>query len=334
MTISLEEIFNKTAVDAHTVFPHALEKLVILLVPNSDTPVYVSPGVANQLTKNTAIMKRVVEILTDKMRARDCVGMAGRNWQLYGTHIDLIALDKENERGAFSDRYTKNMRLILTLNHEIGHLILKNGHPSSEVSAQLAESAATAYAMLLHIQLFGKDTDHAGDYAGTRAFLMVALSDTTHYVADTVEKVFQLAEDTDISDLSLLETAALADKIATECRMDDKILEKIRNAYLPVNEACKIQIGNDEEITKKFYSEDKEAYALFCRETVAVMKSHPYDPDILKAGKRFLNYPAIKNFLMESVKTDSCWKQALSFLNTPATGTPTISPGRTLSPSI
>ena len=214
------------------------------------------------------------------------------------------------------------MRVIYNLDHEIGHHILKGGYPSGSFwsAYQFAESVSDAYATLRHIQRFGKNTDHLGGYGESRAFLIVLNPDIAHYTTDTIQRAFQIAEETDISKLSLRETAALAEKITDECRINDEMIEKLYTAFQPVYAAVKKNIGGVPDILVKLYGRDKEAYEFFCHETLAVMKKHRHDPDIFKAGKQFLSYPAIKKFMIKSAKTDSYYKEALSFIENPETG--------------
>ena len=281
MEASLAQTFNETTAAAYEAFPQKLKKLVVLLTPSSDTPVYASPDVANRLSKSADALRKDVAEITEYMQAQHWVGYAGRKYNLAGTFVDLIALDKSPE-GLFSRRYTKNMLSIFNLDHEIGHHILRNGCVTAKVSEALAENAADAYAMLRHIQRFGKNTDHAGGIVENRACNIVLLADSEHSTADAVEKVIRLSEEMDISGLSLRETAALAEKIADECCLDDKTLKNIRKAFKPINDSL-------------------------------------HKRDIFKAGKRFLNTPAIKKFMTESAKTDPCWKEALSFIDNPET---------------
>ncbi len=312
MQTHLEQTFNETAAAAYEAFPQELEKLVVLLVPSSDTPVFISPQVADQLTKDTAAIKKAVTSLTTSMQIRGAAGLANRYYYLAGTRVNLIALDNKNPLGVFSRRFTKEMSLLFALDHEIGHHILKNGYPTGKVSGQLAESAASAYAALRHIQRFGTNT--LGAEGERAAHTIVLRSNIEHYTTDAVHKALQIPME-EISGLSLHETAALAEKIADECRLDYKTLEKIRAAFRPVYESCKKHIGGNADIAKKLYAEDREAYTLFCRETVSVMRSHPGDPDIFKAGKEFLNYPPVRKFMTEAAQTDSSWQRTLGFID-------------------
>ena len=318
MQQALPEIFNETAAAAYAEFPCELRDLVILLVPDTETPVFVSPEIAEHLTKSVAAVKKVLAEVTDILHKKVWSALASTEYFIDRKRINLIAVNHEIRRAFFSERYTPEMRFAYILDHEIGHHILQNGMFSLGVSAQQSESAADAFAILRHIQRYGKDTDNAGGEAGRVAHRLVLCGDSEHYSSDSIERAIEYANEIDISGLSLRETAALAEKISRECYFrDDTRLNQICDAFLPVQEACKAQIGDVREITEKFYGEDKEAYALFCRETLAVMKNRQNDPDIFKARKRFLSYAPVKKFMIESAaaETDSYWKDALSFIN-------------------
>jgi len=317
MQESLTKTFNKTAAAAYKAFPRELSHLVILLVPSSDTPVFVSPAIADKLTKDTAEIKKYVEKLAKKMVAMNAAGLASKYEYLADTRINLIALvDDKNIRGIFSERYTKEMRVIFNLDHEIGHHILKNGYSLSpdRSARQLAEGVSDAYAMLRHIQRFGNNTDHAGFYGESRAY-SILYGDTEHYTTNTVQRTIQVADEMDISGLSLQETVKLAEKIALECRISSEALEKIRDAYQPVAQACKNHVGSPFVIANKLYNEDKDAYALYCEGTVAVMIRHRNDADIFRAGKQFLSYPPIRKFMVKLAETYPDWKTTLDFVD-------------------
>src|ERR1700722_2395869 len=101
---SLAQEFNETATAAYRVFPRELERLAVLLVPSSDTPVYVSPAVARELTKNTAAIGQAIAKLAEKMHELKAVGLAGNKYPLAGTSVNLIALrDSKEIKGLFSD---------------------------------------------------------------------------------------------------------------------------------------------------------------------------------------------------------------------------------------
>jgi len=306
MQSSLAQEFNKTATAAYRVFPKELERLTVLLVPSSDAPVYVSPTVARALTQSTAAVNDSVRELAKTMHDLNAVGVASNGYTLGGTPVNLIALQDSSEiKGLFSDRFTREMDIIFTLDHEIGHHIVKNGHPTSRffgASPHLTESAADAFAMLRHIQRFGKNTDQAGNLAQKVAGYAVLFADTEHYTTNALQRAIKVADEMGdyIFSLPLHQTAELAAKIAAESELDRKALKRIRDAYKSCARNCEARIGNRRDVLTKLYDGDKDACALYCRETLAVMRRHQNDPAVFKAGKEFLNYPPVKKFMMEA----------------------------------
>ncbi|MFH1158997.1 MAG: hypothetical protein V1721_09015 [Pseudomonadota bacterium] len=298
MQKSLAQIFNEMAAAAHEAFPEELKNLVVLIIP-SGTPIYVSPEIADHLSNNVAAVKRAVEERTNYMRANDFGGVASDDYPLAEATVKMLAMLALDEKsgGIHSPRYTKEMRAIADLDHEIGHLIVENGFSSSVACEHLAECAADAYAALRHIQHFGRKTDYF-EYCTYVDQVVLGLS-PKHYTDAVTQRVKQLAGETDISGLSLRETAALAGKIALECSLDDKTLEKISVAFSPAANAFK-EAG-----------ELDDAVFLNC---IEVMLEHKDDPDVYRAGERFLNRPDIKEYLENKAKTDPYWRNALDFI--------------------
>ena len=330
MQQSFAQTFNETAAAAYAAFPRELRGLAVVIT-DADTPVFVSPEIAEHLTKNIAGVKEVLAEVTDILHKKVWSALASPDYPVAGVSVKLIALNPESRRAFLSERYTQEMRLAYILDHEIGHHILSNGMFSLGVSAQQCESAADAFATLRHIQRYGKDTDNAGGEAGRVAHRLVLCADSDHYTSGSIERAIEVADEIDISNLSLRETVALAEKISRECYFrSDFALRDIVDAFRPVYDACKTNIGGVGEITEKFYGEDKEAYALFCRETLAVMRNHQNEPNVFKAGKRFLSYAPVKKFMMEesATETGNEWKRALDFINThkPAVNSPQPEP--------
>ncbi|MFH1159001.1 MAG: hypothetical protein V1721_09035 [Pseudomonadota bacterium] len=292
----LAQIFNEMAAAAHKVFPEELENLVVFLLSSSDPVIYAAPEIAKHLANNPAAVKKAVEQATNYMSSRHIDGIAERDYPLAGDFVSRIAL-YENPDGICFSRYTEEMRAISRINHEIGHLVVENGYAYVPASKHLADCAADAYAALRHIQQFGKETDYFEYYSFAHA--AVFGNSTSHYTDDVIQRVKQLSEETDISRLSLRETAELAGKIALEYSLNEKTLKKISTAFSPVADAYKKAGGLDDTVLRK---------------CIEVMREHKDDPDIFKAGARFLNYPSYKEGLENKAKTDPYWRNALDFI--------------------
>jgi hypothetical protein len=325
MEQSLAQEFNDTAAAAYAAFPEQLARLVILLTPDTDTPVYVSPQVADELTKSTAEIREAVAKYTGVLKANNASGLAEYKASLAGTPVNLIALDSKNIMGIFTERFTKEMRAIFNLDHEIGHHIIRNGTPSLEkgVTLHKSECAADAFAMLRHIQRYGKNTDRAGNRSENIAYCITLLSDMVHYTSAALQQAFEVADKMgdDFFKLSLHETAELAATIADDTALVGVTLKKIAEAYLPVANYCKANMGNGQEIVRKLYDADAtEAHTILCQGVVSVMANpaNSNDPDIFNAGKRFLSAPQLKEFMTKAAATETggYWKSALGFINT------------------
>ncbi|MFH1158999.1 MAG: hypothetical protein V1721_09025 [Pseudomonadota bacterium] len=315
MQESSAQKLGKAAAAAHKAFPEELKDLVVLTT-SSELPAYIAPEIANRLAKSTAILREIVKRATDYMREQNSTGFTNTAYALDGVVVKLLALN-ENPKALFSTRFTREMKVAAVFDHEVGHLAVENGLPSGTVSEHLAECAATAYAALRHVQQFGKETEFF-EYHNYASQIVFGVS-PKHYTDDVIQRVKQLAEETDVSGLSLRETAELAGKIALECSLDEKTLEKISAAFRPVADAYKEAGGGFEDA--------------FLQKCVQVMLLHKDDPDISKAGKRYLNYPPVKEYIKNKAKTEPGWEDALDFIKNPPVTPLKKSSGRALQAS-
>ncbi len=313
MNKPLSQIFNETAEAARRAFPYALHNLVVILAPSSGQPVYISPDIAAQLSQEVEAIRETVEQATQYMHQRNAGGFAKGAHTIGTTEVKLIALNSK-VAGIFSEKYTQEMRAILTLDHEIGHHVVSNGSSAVTHSRPLSESAADAFAMLRHIQRFGNSGDYAGDRSHGIASSIVLYADSDHYTSEAITKAVQTSQTRDITHMSLEDTARLAAEIAYETHQDDKTLEKIRTAYLPVYFACMKYAGSPQIIVEKFCAQEPDLLTLICNETLHAMQRHQDDPEILKTGKDVLNYKPIKEFMINQSKTDPYWKEQCAWL--------------------
>jgi hypothetical protein len=305
---SLSPVFNQTAAATYAAFPEKLHDLVLLLT-SSDEPVFIAPAIADHLSNNAAAVKAVVEDITKALRDHNAAGVSNYSYPIADSRIKLIAINEEI-RGIFSAGFTMEMMGSVALDHELGHLVVKNG--GMETGKHLAECAADAFAALRHVQRFGPDTDFFEAFNRTHP-IVFGIS-PIHYTDKVVENVSKLIQTTDISDFSLQETAELAGKVALASCLDSDTLDKITAAFRPVAERCTKQLGNPRNMIDKLYQEDPKALDLYCREVLTVMKTHINDADICVVGSRFLSHPSRKRFMSEQAKTEPYWQAALEFI--------------------
>ena len=244
---------------------------MVLLVP-FEIPVYASTAVAYKLKQNPLAARMALQELGRELAANDASGVSIKKYELAGMTVNMIALD--------SRRASRH-----TLNHEIAHLVLKNGIPSAGVSEQEAEAAADALALLLDIKRVGKDTAHIMSLMGQTAASLILDADTKHYSADALHSISQLRE-AYVRRLSVHEAVTLAEETGRQSRIERSTLNSLSDAFRPVR---KMQ---DEFGTGLFTDVRMGA------ETFRVMERNRNNPHVFKAGRRFLNLAHMKELML------------------------------------
>jgi hypothetical protein len=302
----LTEEFRQTAAAAHKAFPRQLSKLIVLLTPNSDKPVYASPEVAHHLPRDKAAIRKAVRAFARNMQELHIVGAgADRNYNFAGTTTDIIGMMTNGPSlRHFSRKYTREMDALFILDHELAHHIVKNAFPDTmHVSPLAAESAADAFAMLRHIQRFGKDTNSAGNLSALRASWFLLYGKGGYYTSDALDGAMAAAEKMGdkFSTLPLEDTARLAASVVRNTLPSSETMARVARAYAPIAKLY-AATNNDAEVYLK---------------VINIMRRHRSDAAIFNAGKRYLSDPAIMKFMTATAKTDAFWQKALEMINGP-----------------
>lgn len=296
MQKNLTQIFNETAAKAHDAFPLAFKSMVIFQT-SDNAPLYVSPEFAEHLYKNIDSVRKSIRDMGKEMERLNAAGMASAYFPVGGQVGQMIAL-QNNPGGVFTNGYTPEMRAVYVLDHEIGHHVVKNGR---NMGRHLGEAAADAYASLRHIQRYGQATDFF-DYLNKSSMVVLGHS-PIHYTRDTMMRVRELAWEQDISQLSLQETALLAERIAQESHLQQSKLDKIAQAFSGAEKVYAGKLGTKNEIVAKTYAKDPATYDLFLRETLKVMQANK-DADVQRAAYEFFQYPPMQEFTRNAVATN------------------------------
>ncbi len=294
--------------DACQSFPERLQRLVVF-VTDSDAPVFISSAIADDLSEKTRALRARIHQESAYIKKRNAAGMAYHPTVLGGVAgIKMIGLLREMP-GVFTPRYTLEMRTLYVLDHEIGHQVMERGM----IGGHEGECRADAFAALRHIQRFGLDSDFF-KYANKASTLVLGTS-PIHYTDDILAAVRRHACKHDISALSLDETAALAHDIVGR-HMHTRISHHL--LAMKFNDAAQAyhqRYETPHNIVRALYGRDEEAYALFCRETAKVMHASADNADVIKAGKRFLNYPPVKEFIKDQARHSEEWQDILRLSN-------------------
>jgi len=206
-----------------------------------------------------------------------------------GMTVDSIALKTDGDREEAA---------LWTLDHEIGHHILRNGHYKDKDHNNIAESAAEAYAALRHLQRYKKNMSHI-NYLVNNISLnpLFPDMDRDHYTAGSIIRAVEAADKMgdDFYKMPLKDTAVLAAKIADDTGLSDKKIAKIWRAY---EGARNIINAKDADLSDA------------CTEIFSVMKRHAHDADIVHAGELCLNVDPLKA-LADKLKPD--WRTELKY---------------------
>jgi hypothetical protein len=146
---SLTQIFNESAARYYEAFPEQLKKLLVI---SQEEQIYASPDITGLLTKNVAAVKNMIATHAQYMRDSDAEGLAGP--QIIGRDlINCISLDTNStSASAVSGQYPREMNRVFTFDHEMGHLVVKEGSPGPFSNDHMTECAADAFATLRHVQ--------------------------------------------------------------------------------------------------------------------------------------------------------------------------------------
>lgn len=298
-TSSITEEFRRSAAAAHAAWPDRLDRFLVLDT-RIDAPIYASPAIVTHLTQHTTAVRDTLDSIISIMNNKSHSGLAYAEWPLT-LHdrftVKMIVLKKT--RHIDFPRYTETMQKLGTLDHEIGHLVVKNGIDSGD--AHLGECGADAYLALRHIQQFGLQTDFSKHYhlAGN---VILGIS-PKHYTDAVVAKARELAETRDISRLSLPETAELAGELALRHKLDQAVLDKLEAVFRPVADIYRSNSKSDGRTWDRIFME-----------VLTITQKHRQDPDIFQAGKRFLCDPANKTALFLRQDKNPDYKKIIGFI--------------------
>lgn len=298
MDPSLVKIFNEAAREAHDAFPDRLKNLVVMST-GMDQEIFATPDMAAHMKADVDALKTALKrVEKDFTKLNGAAGYATPFFSIGGKSVKMIAL-KGDPPGLYTQNFTKEMRGLYILDHEIGHHVVKGGW-----GIHLRECEADAYAALRHIQRFGNN-DTFFEYTN-KAYVVVLGSSSAHYSEDVLQNVRQVATEMDLTKLTPQETTELAAQIAGAHRMDGTRLAKLEMAFAPAVRVYRKEIGDKVAVTDKLYGNDPAAYALFVQETMKVVEANPDSHDVAVAAKRFFSYPPMKAFINSSDE----WKAA------------------------
>jgi len=310
--LSLVKSFNESVAKIHKSLPQRLENLLII---SCDEPIFISPEIADLLSQNTNKIKNLIKTKSDIMKSNNYMGVAYRNYNFTPPKgnlkdIKLVALNTASKISRIFYDYDYNYKnankdhgLTHVIDHEIGHLIVREGWPSNS-SPHIAECAADAYAAIRHIQRFGTNTDYFKAY--NRSHMAVFDISSIHYTSAAIAKIEQLSKKQDLTKMPYVETATLAGSIAIKYNFDKQTRKRIRQAFFYLGEKYKEKIHRNDASCKTKDWEDlsNNNHIELIEDLIDIMLKNKDDHDVYRAGKQFLD----RKIVQEAIKNAPFWK--------------------------
>ncbi len=142
--------------------------------------------------------------------------------QGYGTV--LLNLSKKNQQNLLGYTAPAGQSEAFVFDHETGHLLCEKG---LDDNTNLGECVADAYAVLRHIQRFGKDSTAIRTLVGKRAVEMMLGGCGDHFTSPVVEKIIADSQKTDFSAMTPAETVERAQRYAEDNAVETNLLRRM-----------------------------------------------------------------------------------------------------------
>lgn len=318
---ALMDMVQAVAQEAAEAFPDKLNNLIVLPVPGWGAPLFATNKVMEELAEkvlkdknlaqdlrynptaapqliNSAIeelIRKATRALDEKTRISGTVAIPEA--ELDGIPVKIIALaSSDHFRVRFPERYTDEMAAAATIDRAIGQIVLQD------------EDAAAAYEALRQRQRFpGKDSSDYALYRREAAAASIILNgDISRYTADSLDDALKAADKLGDKFYKLTppELMARADKISDDSFMSAETLFRIQKAYKPVTDYYQKNLaGDDTDVLKEVYTR-----------VIDIMRENQADPEVFRAGQRFLSAPQTQAFLLENAR-EFMQRSVLDFVN-------------------
>lgn len=210
--------------------------------------------------------------------------------------IWIMGLQSSANRRTLCRGWTQEMQLLYAFDHEMGHLVVRNGNLATIDFAfrHLSECAADAFASLRHLQRYGSAT---GLPSLSRAFTIVDGVSPIHYTDKVINRVQEIAAVRDVSKLDLRQTAELAADIAWACRTPGKELLRLTEIFAPVARA---------------YACFRKENSIVYRTAAWVAMENKGDSAVMKAVKDYFNS---RSWLDKAARRHKEWRKVAHMLN-------------------
>jgi hypothetical protein len=191
---------------------HPEQKRRIFYIDASTMPGTLYRGKEDDIDEVAALLADNADLAAFNKIAFERGSRADRYYALeYGTV--LLNLSLPAQQNLLGVTLGNEISAAYIFDHETDHL---NGEDGLSKRENRNECEADAYAMLRHIQRFGRDSPALEKLMQRRALEMIAALDGSHFTAPVLEKIIADNKTTDFTRLTPEETVALAGRYARE----------------------------------------------------------------------------------------------------------------------
>lgn len=239
--------FNKAAAQAVKDHPELADNTVFINLTTGERTGKLGVRIKARLSKK---FREYVAQATDKANKAS----RGSAHSVTSDGLHAIAMTTGRPFGIVAGKKTNDeMDALFAFNHELGHLVVPAGRPGVgpyfeklfEMSPALHEAAADAYAVIRHLQKYGKDSGPVNHSSLRRAMDVIHHDTPEYYTAFTIEAVLADKEKIAAAKLTPEQTVEAAEKYAQRYVPSAEQIEAMRKDFaLLKGELYKVSKGN------------------------------------------------------------------------------------------
>ncbi len=277
---------NKSLLElAHDAGTLVSERVGDILIFDTNEVWYISPALESKLKRNEYFhdvdinnyleVDSLIKSTSYKMAKHGYAACSHSNQPFMHSSICMIAINKNLKNDHCLKNYSYYQYFVDLINHELGHILLKNGDVRGSLGRDhVSETAADVYMALRHKQTFGNNTNFLLHHNNSH---QVVAGGKSHYYTDmAIQKVDALARQVDLTLLSPEKTLELADEIEQKYSFKGSDLKNMSRAY---------------SLAGNFYNGSHKITPDACFDVMQLTN----EDDVSRAGWSYLNSYKVKN---------------------------------------
>lgn len=217
---SLRDVFNAEAARAAADYPVLAGRLLIIDVAGEYSVAHIAPEALKMEPGVAAELQKLIERRWAKTAHSCCHINNGIRTIVMAPHVTA-----ESAMYGLPQR----QETLFILDHEIGHLVVKDGYEG--IHTNFKENAADAFALIRYAQRFGRLEQVIEASQFKRIFDFAFKGRWSHYTVPMTDALLRLQDSIDLAALNPAQTAELAHRLATRHAINSIQLRELQNAF-------------------------------------------------------------------------------------------------------